>query len=124
MSVTTAVALQWPPVATPVTDRDSYAFSLLPRSVALQTASAWYKFQEAHAPPQQPSVHLSPLQLLLAVSAGAASTPYAAAQIRQLFQDALCCLPPGSSMGDVPRLPTRDAMPPRVACSSTLYMLK
>jgi hypothetical protein len=124
VSVTTGLTLQWPPVATPVTDKDKdiYAFSIIPRSVILKTVSYWSKFQEEHA--GQPRVNLSPLQLLLLVSSGVAKSPYTAAQIRQLFQDALCCLPPGNNMGYVPRLPSTNEMPAQPSCSSTLYMLK
>jgi hypothetical protein len=106
--VTETAEVHWPSLVTdPPTDAP-YPLGLLP----------------IPAPLGIPSIALSPLQWLALASTGALTTSISASQIVQLFQEALCCIPERSALGDMPRLPEDVAGAASTPCSLSLYILK
>lgn len=76
------------------------------------------------APLGVPSIALSPLQWLALASTGALPTSISTCQIVQLFQEALCCVPERSALGDMPLLPDGVKGAASTPCSLSLYILK
>lgn len=120
------VPLWWPPLATPE-GPCSHMWELVARSEAANCAAAWDEYQSTVSPVATrppPALLLSPLQWLLGASADALPPPLPPPQLKQLLQDALCCLGASGHMGEMPRLPCGEGEAPKPHCSASFYLLK
>jgi hypothetical protein len=123
-SVVHRVPLWWPPLATPE-GPCSHMWEIAARSEVAHCSAAWDEWQFNPVPTRPPpALLLSPLQWLLAASADALPSPLPPPQLKQMLQEALCCLGDSGSMGEMPRLPVGEFESPKPRCSASFYLLK
>jgi hypothetical protein len=101
--------MHWPSICEPSAAKQEWCCGLLPLT----------------GPPAPPeALELNPLHWLILAAARAFPCSLSASQLNQLFQDALCCIPEGSSLADMPRLPDCALGAACTPCSTATYMLK
>ena len=74
--------------------------------------------------PADAYLRLSPLHWLILAGARAVPSPLSSSQLNQLFQDALCCVPEGAPLEDLPALPAGAPGAERTPCSLAAYILR
>jgi hypothetical protein len=107
--VSEAVAMHWPSMCEPLAATQKWRCGLLPLT---------------DTPPPLDALMLSPLHWLVLAGARAIPCSLSGSQLNQLFQDALCCVPEGSLLADMPRLPDGALGAASTPCSTAVYILK
>ena len=105
--VTAEVAMHWPSMVEKCAAPRAWPCGLLPHDAADPAA-----------------LHFSPLHWLALASSRAIPTPLSTSQLNQLFQDALFCVPEGSKLPAMPRLPRGALGADATPCDLAAYILR